>query len=286
VRLFILTDSEGASGVVKFADYCRPESRYYETMRALVTRETNAAIEGALEAGVTDIYVADGHGPGALNVELLHPDARVLTGRPFTFPFGFDASCDLMFIIGQHAKSNTDGGHMSHTGSFEVEDMWINGVSVGEMGGWLVLAGQLGVPTPLVSGDQAACDEATALTPGVLTVTTKVGWKSGPAAGLTGEGNKAHNGGAVHTHPERVRQMIRETATRAVHERANVPLFRLDPPYDVVTLMRPDRGGEPHRVGRYQTSDANDFWNIRPDYVPLNEDLTTFIDRMNASARR
>ncbi|MEM2961101.1 MAG: M55 family metallopeptidase, partial [Candidatus Bathyarchaeia archaeon] len=127
-----MTDMEGVAGVINFSDYAFPQGRYYEIGRQLTTEETNAAIEGLLEAGAREILVVDGHGHGAINQLLLHPSAKLLAGRPLNYPFGIDKSFSAALIIGQHAKSNTDGGHLSHTGSTEVEDLTINGVSLGE----------------------------------------------------------------------------------------------------------------------------------------------------------
>jgi D-amino peptidase len=284
MRLFILSDAEGAAGVVNFWDYTRPEFRYYETTRRLVTLEINAAIEGALEAGVTEVYVADAHGPGAVNVELLHPAAKVLTGRPVRFPFGFDDGYDMLFMTGHHAKSNTNGGHLSHSWSMGTEEMWINGVSVGEIGTWLTLTGQHRVPVPLLTGDQAACDEIRGMTPGVHTVATQEGWRNGPANGLTEDGNRSHNGGAVHIHPERARELIREAASAAVRDHKEMPFFDLAPPYEVVTIMRPKQEGEPHLIGRGTTDDPRELVYAVRDYVPLEEDLAAFVTRMNEGA--
>ena len=282
MRLYILSDAEGTAGVVNFWDYSRPEFRYYETTRKLVTLEINAAIEGALEAGVTDVYVADAHGPGAVNVELLHPEARVLTGRPIRFPFGFDDSFDMLFMLGHHAKSNTDGGHLSHSWAMAIEEMWINGHSVGEIGTWMILAGQLGVPVPLITGDRAACEEAATFVPGINTVVTKEGWRSGPASGLTEDGNRSHIGGATHIHPERARDLIRAMATWAVHDRASMPHFRMDPPYEIVTVQRPTREGEPHLIARSVADDARSIMTMPRTFAPLEEDLGIFVERMNA----
>src|SRR5829696_5209580 len=90
MKIYIMTDMEGVAGVVSSTDYCAPDSRYYEVGRELTTMETNAAIEGALEAGATDFLVVDGHGAGAINPSLLHPAARLLIGRPrpVGYPFG------------------------------------------------------------------------------------------------------------------------------------------------------------------------------------------------------
>jgi D-amino peptidase len=257
VKIYIMTDMEGVAGVVNSDDYCLPASRYYEVGRELTTLEANAAIEGALAAGatdVTDVLVVDGHGAGAINPLLLHPAARLLTGRPrpVGFPFGesdVDTAFDAALFVGQHAKSNTDGGHLAHTGSFNVEELSINGVSVGELGRSMALYATYGVPTVLVCGDAACAAEAQALVPAVETVAVKEGLRRGSAAGLDGDANKRHNGAAIHLHPQRARQLIRAAAERAVRRRAEVPLFRLSPPYHLVSRLRPVNG-EPAKVAR------------------------------------
>ena len=71
MKLYILTDIEGVAGVADFEDYSYPTGRFYPQSRHLLTLEVNAAVDGALAAGADDILVADGHGPGAINVEEL-----------------------------------------------------------------------------------------------------------------------------------------------------------------------------------------------------------------------
>src|SRR5919202_4298096 len=155
MKVYIMTDMEGVAGVVSSVDYCAPDSRYYEVGRELTTLETNAAIEGALDAGATEFLVVDGHGHGAIDPVKLHPAALLMAGRPLGYPFGCDQSFDATFIIGQHAKANTDGGQLCHTGSFTVEDQVLNGQSLGELGINMLFAAYYGVRTVLVTGDLA-----------------------------------------------------------------------------------------------------------------------------------
>ena len=58
---------------------CRRKGQDYEYFRKVMTRETNAAIEGALDAGAGSILVRDSHG-SARNIlpELLHKRAKLL----------------------------------------------------------------------------------------------------------------------------------------------------------------------------------------------------------------
>jgi D-amino peptidase len=254
MRIYIMTDMEGVAGVLNADDYLLPGARYYEVARELVTLETNAAIEGLLEAGATEFLVVDGHGPGAINPLLLHPVARLLAGRPVGYPFGCDASFDAAIIVGQHAKSNADGGHLSHTGSFAIEDLTINGRSLGEMGCNFLCASYFGVPTILVTGDCAACDEARELVPNIETACVKEGIRRGSATGLTPEQNKLFNGAAIHLHPQRARQVIREAARRALERRHEIKPFWMEPPYELVSRTRP-AADRPGGVARVQASD-------------------------------
>lgn len=254
MKAYIMTDLEGCAGIPSWEGYGAPEHRWYEYARDLVTLETSAAVQGCLDAGAREVLVVDGHGHGAINPLKLHPEARLLFGRPMGYPFGCDESFDVAMMIGQHAKSNTDGGHLSHTGSFEVEEQTINGVSVGEMGINMLVAAYFGVPTVLVSGDVAAAEEARALVPNIETVAVKEGLKRGPATGLSTEENARHNGAAIHLHPDKARALIREHARRAVERRQEIKPFWLVPPYERVLVMR-KTGDRPQRVGRATADD-------------------------------
>jgi D-amino peptidase len=84
MKIHIMTDMEGCAGVMCANEYIYSNSKYYEEARDLVSLEVSAAVEGALEAGATEVLVADGHGPSALKRSLLHPRAKLLGGRPYS----------------------------------------------------------------------------------------------------------------------------------------------------------------------------------------------------------
>ncbi|RLI03225.1 peptidase M55 [Candidatus Bathyarchaeota archaeon] len=255
MKIYVMTDLEGAAGIINFDDYCTPNGRYYETARELITKETNAAIEGLLEAGAKEILVVDGHGYGAINPLLLHPSAELLAGRPLGYPFGCNEKFDATVIIGQHAKSNTDGGHLCHTGSFEVEDLTINGISLGELGCNMLFAAYFGVPTVMVSGDRAACEEALALVPNIEVASVKEGIKRGSATGLTGGQNKLFNGAAIHLHPEKARELIKEKAKKGLERLREIKPFWLAPPYELVSRLRPEEKGKPGKIAKVKSND-------------------------------
>lgn len=255
MKIYIITDMEGVAGVIDSDNYASPGSRYYEIARELTTLETNAAIEGFLEAGATEIFVVDGHGPGAINPLLLHPEAKLFAGRPMGgYPFACNKSFDAAIIIGQHAKSNTDGAHLAHTGSFAVEELSINGISVGEMGCNMLFTAYFGVTTVMVSGDRAGCEEAKDLVPNIEVAAVKEGVKRGSATGLTPEENKLFNGAAIHLHPEKARMLIKEKARKGLERRNEIKPFWLEPPYELVSVSRPSEG-KPGGVARNKSND-------------------------------
>src|SRR5258705_12852863 len=81
VKVFISFDMEGVAGIVDWSQ-CIPPGQPYEEGRRLLLGEVNAAIDGALAAGATEIGCNDSH--GAMNnqdPELLHGQAPYVSGR-------------------------------------------------------------------------------------------------------------------------------------------------------------------------------------------------------------
>ena len=108
MRIFMQTDLEGVAGVRNFADWTSPGKRYYDTGRALLTAEINAAVDGLFAEGATYIMVADSHGPGAVDITLLDPRVELMRwGWPQPWPTRMDDGFDYLVFVGQHAKSRT-----------------------------------------------------------------------------------------------------------------------------------------------------------------------------------
>jgi D-amino peptidase len=63
VKVFVITDMEGVSGIVKPEQTGAGEA-LYEEGRKLYTQDINAAVRGAKAAGATEIVVMDCHGAG------------------------------------------------------------------------------------------------------------------------------------------------------------------------------------------------------------------------------
>lgn len=176
MRLLIAVDMEGATGVVTW-EHVDPKAAEYARFRHLLTADVNAAIEGALEAGVTDIQVSDGHwNSGNVLLEELHPAARLNTGTPSPFSMvqGAQAGIDAAFFVGYHARVGTAHAILDHTwSSSRVANAWLNGRLMGETGLNGALCGAFGAPVLLVTGDQAVALEAQDWIPGIETAIVK-----------------------------------------------------------------------------------------------------------------
>ncbi|MCX4679209.1 M55 family metallopeptidase [Streptomyces sp. NBC_01433] len=175
MRIYISADMEGVTGLVDAEDV-QPGGRDYENGRVMMTEDVNAAVRGAMTAGATEVTVNDAHGPMRnLLPETLHPAVRLIRGRPKVMGMleGLDDSYDAVICIGFHARAGAHGV-MSHSFmGHEIEDMWLDGRPVGEIGLTHATATALGVPVVMLSGDDAACAEMTDWDSSVTSVAVK-----------------------------------------------------------------------------------------------------------------
>ncbi len=230
MRVFVVSDMEGVSGVVKWEQVEGGEP-LYEEARKLYTEEINAAVRGAKAAGATEIVVMDCHGAGkgwtfnSLVPELLDPDCEWVVQDEWTEYTEFlEQGCDAALFIAMHAKAGTDRAVMSHTISGrDFRDLRFNGVSVGETGINAALCGTWGCPVVLVTGDDVACREATDLLgPELVTVAVKRGLGRHSARNLP---------------PVRARALIESAAKEAVEKRVTVAPYDPGNPCEIVAVF-------------------------------------------------
>ena len=87
---------------------------------------------------------------------------------------GLEEGCDAVFMIGYHSRSQ-GRGILAHTiNSFAFARVFINGMELGEAGLYGALAGEMGVPVILATGDDVFISETSDLFPGAQWVQTKV----------------------------------------------------------------------------------------------------------------
>jgi D-amino peptidase len=246
VKIYLMTDLEGVAGVQNW-DWTGPGKPYYAVGRELLTREVNAAAEGLLAGGASEIVVSDAHGPGAIDIQILDPHVEIQRGWPDEmWPLGLDSSFDAVVWVGQHAKACSPYGHLCHTQSLDYIDESVNGISIGEFGELALCAAELGVRAIFGSGDEAFTKEAQALVPGIETVAVKRGLRGGPTEDLDVEHYGRQVSSARHLHPVKARELIREGAERAAARAAADQEYGvvppLEPPYKrVIKLRRSER---------------------------------------------
>ena len=219
MKVFLSSDMEGTAGVVDW-EQCVGPGPEAAAGRKLLLAEVNAAIEGALAGGATEIVVNDSHStmrnlpPGELK-----GGASYISGshKPLYMMQGLDDTFDAVLFVSYHGSIGAPAG-LSHTyNPRAVMEARLDGVVTGEAGINALVAAHYGVPLVLVTGDRSACDETTALIPGVHTAVVK----------------EAVSRLAAHSlHPDRACDLIRETAERAVAGAASIEA----PPLGSATL--------------------------------------------------
>ncbi|MSO50554.1 MAG: hypothetical protein EXQ49_11770 [Acidobacteria bacterium] len=229
LKVFISVDMEGLAGVATSTDV-NPTGRDYEHFRKIMAAETNAAIEGAFRAGVTEIVVRDSHGgktnllPGDLS-----PVAQLIRGAstgPKNMMEGIDASFAAAIFIGYHAKAGTPDAVLAHTSNGNVVDLSINKVSLPEAGYNALVAGLYDVPVVFVAGDRAFVEQARGLLGPVEAVATKAEIGGGGISGLS---------------PTEAQRQIRDGVARAIGNRTRMKPYKLTAPYTMVLKVKVDK---------------------------------------------
>lgn len=174
-KVFISADMEGISGI-SGSDQLSAGGAEYNRSRKLMADDVNAAIRGARAGGATTIVVNDSHGSMRnLRLEDLAPQATLISHsfKRAGMMEGLDESFDAVIFIGYHAQAGTPAGVFAHTGSGAVADVRVNGRSLGEGGLNTMVAAWHGVPVVLVTGDDVAVQQVSAIATGARSVTVK-----------------------------------------------------------------------------------------------------------------
>ena len=163
LKVLMSVDMEGVTGVVT-AEQLGPTGFEYPRFREFMTNEALAAVEGAKDAGATEVVVVDAHGNGQnLLIERFPADVRIVRSwpRPLMMMQGIDSSFAAAVFIGYHASTTNPQGVRAHTmSSANLAAVLFNGVEMPEAGINAAIAGYFGVPIVAISGDDAAVAEA------------------------------------------------------------------------------------------------------------------------------
>ena len=208
MKVWISVDMEGIAGVNHPGPTGSGHDRY-PAMVDLMVGETNAAIEGALAGGATEVVVNDSHGSmfNLLPADL-HPAARVIQGQKvwsMVQGAGPDAGVDVALFVGYHARAGHPTGTIAHTYSGRPIETRLDRRPTGEYGLNALVLGAWGVPVGLVAGDDALAGEVADWLPWAERVVVKEAHGRSAAASL---------------HPTVARDLIRPGSERAVRRAA------------------------------------------------------------------
>jgi D-amino peptidase len=217
LKVYISADMEGIGGVTTWDIQAGSQGREYEKFRRLMTQEVNAAINGAFDAGASEVLVSDSHGDSQnIDIELLDRRVRLVRAmpRPLGMVQGIDSTFDAAVFIGYHASEGQAPATLAHTFSGR-EQVKLNGNSVPEAGFNAATAGEFGVPLVFLSGDQTIVQEAKQMFGNIETVVVK------EAVGFFA---------TTTINPEQARQQIRLGVRRGIERRKEVRVYKLSHP--------------------------------------------------------
>lgn len=165
MRVLIMADMEGVAGIAHANACSRSQPEYGPGVR-LLADEVNTLARAAFAAGASSVSVIDWHGGGG------NLDAELLDERMPIVEEDLTLGYDIVLLSGFHPMAGDPDGFISHT-MYRGITVEVNGREVGEL--WLLSrwAGTHDVPVVLVSGDQAAIDEAAIDLPGAPGVVVK-----------------------------------------------------------------------------------------------------------------
>src|SRR5262245_28339007 len=212
MRILISADAEGVTGVTTTTElmFGRP---HWEWMRGMMTDDVNAAVEGAVAGGATEVVVNDSHWTMTnVQIERLDPRADLIKGfhKHLAMVEGVQQA-DAVFFLGYHARTGDSDGVANETIlGREIVEIRMNGKPGGESEINAAICGQFGVPVIFASGDDLYQKELRETLPDVEFGLTKYA---------------LHRWAARLIAPERSRANIRRAEQRAI-ERARRHEFR------------------------------------------------------------
>jgi D-amino peptidase len=227
MKIYIVCDLEGVAGVVDFKKQCMEDGAYYQQAIRLATHELNALIDGLIDGGATEIYAWPGHGafPGGIDFELIHPECKLVMHAGDGGPEGVDESFDAMILHGLHGMAGAENGVLSHSFYPLPCNIWLNELKIGEIALNIYGFSEHNVPCIMVTGDQAAIDEARSIVPNIVGVPVKWGLAEKERLGALSVRQ------AISLSPAKAKEKIRMAGEKAVKKISEFEPLKLKKPF-------------------------------------------------------
>jgi D-amino peptidase len=261
MKVFISVDMEGIA-CVTHPDHVKQEGGAYEAARRWATGEANAAIDGALEGGATEIVVSDGHGKmHNLIADDLHEDVKLVQGIPRSLLMmeGLERGFDAVFFIGYHARAGNPSGTLAHSFSGQlVREVRLNQEPVSEALFNAAVAGHFDVPVALIAGDSELAGEIEDKLPWVERVVTKWSLSGTSARNLTPKASQ----NAIRSASKKA---LKDIKSKQVYQLSTPIAFEVDfrhPMYAYVTSAVPGMETMTSTSVRYSAADMIEVTKI------------------------
>ena len=116
MKIYILADMEGISGIRKPQQVDPNGAEYQSEGRSLMMQDINVAIDAAFSAGASEVVACDTHAGGG-QVRVGEMDKRAV----YEFPNArrsmpsLDETFDGVILLGHHARAGTQDAFLDHT---------------------------------------------------------------------------------------------------------------------------------------------------------------------------
>ncbi|WP_017415524.1 M55 family metallopeptidase [Clostridium tunisiense] len=182
MKIFISADIEGTTGVVNW-DETEIDKEFSKYFCEQMTREVNAACEGAISGGAEEIFIKDAHGPARnINPLKLPESVKIMRGwarNPLIMMAGLDETFQGVIFTGYHSAAGENGNPLAHTLNGSIQHMHINGEVASEFLINAYTAAYYNVPVLFLSGDKALCQSVKKLNKNIKTVAVSEGLGQG-----------------------------------------------------------------------------------------------------------
>ena len=260
MKIYISCDMEGVAGVCSWQQVdARKYTPEYFIYQKHMTAEVRAALDGARDAGATDILINDSHGPMRnIILDEMPDDVRIVFGnrKPFSMVQNLDRGFGGVFFTGYHGAIGDADATLCHTYTPSViYDVRINGIRCSEATLNAGIAGYYGVPVLLITGDRATVEGAKAQMPWITGVVVK-----------ESIGNYAVNS----ISPQAAQEAIRKGAAEAVRNAGNAQPFVFEPPITMeIDLTRVEQADVIEMIPGFERTGPRRVRLVHDDYAVI-----------------
>lgn len=260
MKIYISCDMEGTAGVCSWQQVdARKYTPEYFIYQKHMTAEVRAALDGARDAGATDILINDSHGPMRnIILDEMPDDVRIVFGnrKPFSMVQNLDRGFGGVFFTGYHGAIGDADATLCHTYTPSVVyDVRINGIRCSEATLNAGIAGYYGVPVLLITGDRVTVEGAKAQMPWVTGVVVK-----------ESIGNYAVNS----ISPQAAQEAIRKGAAEAVRNAGNAKPFVFEPPITMeIDLARVEQADVIEMIPGFERTGPRRVRLVHDDYAVI-----------------